>query len=90
MAIRDRVEGVFILDATEIREGSTGPYPILTLRDRTGQKRGVLWQGAQEAFDLLSGKDFARVEGVTSEYRGTLNLKLSSIVPLKPDEVDMD
>jgi 3'-5' exoribonuclease len=86
----DKVEGIFIVDTTEIKEGSTGPYLALSLRDKTGQMRGVLWQGAKETFDSLGGRDFARVEGVASEYRGTLNLKLSSIVPLEPDEVDMD
>ena len=69
MAIReikpgDRVEGVFIVDTVEIKEGSTGPYLLLTLRDRTGQVRAVLWEGGQEAFASMRGRDFGRVEGL--------------------------
>lgn len=95
MAIRDikpgdRVEGVFILDAVEIKEGPTGPYLALSLRDRTGQIRAVLWERAQEASASLKGRDFVRVEGVATDFRGAVNVKVSAVEPLSVEDVSLE
>ncbi|WP_273846488.1 3'-5' exoribonuclease YhaM family protein [Rubrobacter calidifluminis] len=72
-----------------MRNDSRGvPYLSLRLVDRTGSVDARMWKLPKELLDGLDGPEYVRVEGVTHEYRGMLQVKIERLTVLSREEVD--
>ena len=68
------------------RSGS--PFLKLRLADRTGETEGRIWERAQELEGNFSVNDVVRVRAKVERYRDKLQLNISTIGRLDPEEVD--
>lgn len=88
----DQVSGVFrVLEArlAPYRDGNKGHFMHLLLADRTGQVEGRLWEQAEEAASWLASGDIVHVTGRAKLYEGRIRLRVDSIEPADPGEIDL-
>ena len=64
------------------------PYLSLRLVDRTGSVDARMWRLPKELLNGLPGPEYVRVEGITHEYRGMLQVKIERLQVLSREEVD--
>lgn len=86
-------ESFVVMEKSLGRQASGGrqphkPYLRLTLSDRTGQVKAIMWEGAQKASTLFGPGDVLWVEGRVTLYGGQLQVEVDSLRPLTPEEVD--
>ncbi len=85
----DSVNDVFVLSEKTVSRKKDGePFLSLTLADKTGQIRAVVWDNVRQVLDILADGDFIRVSGGASEYRGTVQITVKSVQAVDPDQVD--
>ncbi len=76
----ESVDDVFVLHEKTMgkkRDGSS--YLNLTLSDKTGRIKAVIWDEADRFAAVTTAGDFVRIEGGVSEYRGILQLVVKSM-----------
>ncbi len=74
------VDAVFLVSECSLRTARNGSsYLTLTLRDRTGQIEGRLWDASEAIAGTICADDFVRVKGKAESYRNQLQLNLRSI-----------
>lgn len=67
----DLVEDVFVLQEKTLgRKKDGNSFLNVTLADRTGRLRGVMWENADETSLAVASAEFVRVRGNASEYQG--------------------
>ena len=86
----DTAADVFVLSAKTLAQKKDGNnYLTVTLTDRTGSIKGVVWDHVDEILDAgLSSGDFVSISGRVNEYRGNLQLVVQTIKPCPPGAVD--
>jgi len=83
------VDEIFILaEKTLARKRDGAAYLRVTLADRTGRIKGVMWDGIDRIDSEISAGDPVRVKGSISEYKGSLQLVLREILPCAPEMMD--
>lgn len=83
----DAIREVFALAEKNIvfkRDGK--PFLTVTLEDRTGQIKGVVWDNVEQASAAAAG-DFVAVTGSAGEYRGALQLVVKSMTTVAVESV---
>lgn len=84
------VQGVFLVQAKEIRQKKTGePYLSLVLMDRTGEVDAKMWDNIGDVADTFDRDDFVRVRGQTQEYNKKVQITIHSLQRISEDEIDI-
>jgi 3'-5' exoribonuclease len=79
--------GFFLCSSRETRSGRSGSeFIILTLQDATGQVTAKLFDDVQRYQGQFDAGEFVRAEGRASMYNGQLQLVLSTIRRVNPDQ----
>jgi len=79
--------GFFLCTYKELRAGRGGSeFVILNLQDASGQTTGKILQDADRFKDEFEAGEFVRVEGRGSLYNGQVQLVLSTIRRVNPDQ----
>ncbi len=85
----DSVNEIFALSEKTVSRKKDGePFLNLTLADKTGQIRAVVWDNVHQVLDILASGDFIQVSGGASEYRGAVQLTVRSVQAVDSDRVD--
>lgn len=89
LRVTDTVADLFVLaDKTFAQKRDGSHYLNVTLSDRTGSIRGVIWEQAERISERVSSGDVVRIEGSVSEYRGDLQLVIKKLDACPADTVD--
>ena len=76
----DFVDDIFVLAEKNLSQKKDGNnYLNLSLSDKTGNLKGVMWDNVDQFANSVSSGDFVAVKGTVSEYRGNLQLVVKSI-----------
>lgn len=74
------VSDLFVLsDKTLGHKKDGAPYLNLTLSDKTGRIRGVVWDNVEHISSCAAAGDFVYVQGAVSEYRGDLQVVVKDV-----------
>jgi 3'-5' exoribonuclease len=85
----DFVDDVFVLSEKSLSQKKDGKnYLNLTLADKTGTLKGVMWDRVDELPEGLSSGNVVGIKGNVSEYRGNLQLVVKSMTPMDPEGLD--
>lgn len=83
------VEERFLLTEKNIaRKKDGGAYITASFSDKTGIARGVIWDEVEKYREGPGAGDYVLVCGEVSEYRGVVQIVVSSLARLDPDSVD--
>ena len=85
----DRVDDIFVLSEkilSQKRDGNN--FLNVTLSDKTGTIKGVVWDNVDQIAAGITSGDFAHVNGSVSDYRGTLQVVIKKMEPISPDMID--
>jgi len=85
----DRVDDIFVLSEkilSQKRDGNN--FLNVTLSDKTGTLKGVVWDNVDQITSGITSGDFAHVNGSVSDYRGTLQVVIKNMEPFSPDGID--
>ncbi|MFU8804885.1 MAG: hypothetical protein ACNA8W_13805, partial [Bradymonadaceae bacterium] len=78
------VNQTFLVTSPTISETKAGsPYLRATLRDKSGEMRGVKWDTSE-----VCEPGVYLVRGLVDEHQGSLNVKISSMEPTGEDITD--
>lgn len=84
----DHIDDLFVLsDKTLSHKRDGNPYLTVTLADKSGQIKGVVWDNVEAISGAANAGDFVVVSGSVSEYRGKLQMVVKSMVVQPPDSV---
>ena len=85
------VEDTFLVREMSRAETRSGkPYLMLTLMDRSGEIAGRLWENADAFLDVCEPGNLVQVNGQAQEYRGTLQVKIESVLPADKNEAEIE
>jgi 3'-5' exoribonuclease len=85
----DNVDEIFVLAEKSMARKRNGEnFLNLTLADRSGQMKGVVWDNVETIAGSVQSGDFVRLKGGVSEYRGMLQLVVKELAPCAADQVD--
>jgi 3'-5' exoribonuclease len=83
------VDDIFVARDKQLAHKKDGaPYLTLSLVDRTGDMRAVVWDRAQPISNGFAAGDYVRVRGKVSEYKGALQLVVRHLEPADRAQVD--
>ncbi|MBT8341567.1 MAG: HD domain-containing protein [Desulfatitalea sp.] len=87
----ENVADTFVLvEKNMARKRDGNAFLNLTLADRTGRIRGVVWDGADRAATGAAAGDFVRIEAMAGEYRGALQLVVRSMAAVPKASISPD
>ncbi len=82
------VNDIFVLAEKSMAHKRNGdPFLNITLADKTGRIKGVVWDNVDQTAGAADAGDFVRVAATAGEFRGALQLVVKSLVGLAPDSV---
>jgi 3'-5' exoribonuclease len=83
------IDEVFVLAERNLAHKKDGnPFLNVTLSDRSGQVKGVVWDQVERIVAAVSEGDFVHVRAHVGEYRGSLQLVVKDMIQVPPDQVD--
>ena len=75
----DHVDDIFVMAAKSMAHKRDGnPFLNVTLADKSGQIKGVVWDNVTRIAAEANAGDFVRVSGAAGEYRGALQLVIKT------------
>jgi len=87
----ESLDEVYLLADRQVRANRNGDTYLLTqLRDRTGQISGLLWNVNDTQVGHLRPGDYVKVRGKAQLFQGNLQLILTRIDGVEPDQVSPD
>ncbi len=85
------VNAVFSLAEKRMAHKRDGnPFLNITLADKTGQIKGVVWDNVAQMSDAAATGDFVQITATAGEYRGGLQLVVKSLAPVPVENVAPD
>lgn len=85
----DAVDDIFVLAEKNLAQKKDGNnFLNISLSDKTGVIKGVVWDNVDQISEKISAGDFARVRGNVTEYRGSLQLVIKNIEACSADSID--
>ncbi len=82
------VNDIFVLAEKSMAHKRDGdPFLNITLADKTGRIKGVVWDNVDQIAGAANAGDFVRVAATAGEFRGAVQLVVKSLVGLEPDSV---
>ena len=86
----DWVEEIYLVTSKQISTAKNGvTYLSLKLADKTGEIDGRLWDNADEVAGKFEREDFVRIKGMTSNYQGSLQIKMKTLERVDDSRVDV-
>lgn len=86
----DIVDGLFLVKAMNRAETRTGsPYLSLTVMDAGGEMAGRVWDNADQLMEACPAGGIVRLTGQAQSFKNVLQLKISNLVAIPVDEVDI-
>jgi 3'-5' exoribonuclease len=83
------IDEVFLLAERAMAHKKDGnPFLNVTLSDRTGQVKGVVWDQVARIAAAVAEGDFVHVRAQVGEYRGSLQLVVKDMARVPADQVD--
>jgi 3'-5' exoribonuclease len=87
IAAGETIQDIFLLaEKNLVQKRDGGSFLTITLADRTGQIRGVVWDHLEKAVAKVG--DFVQVQAAANEYRGALQLVIKALSPVPMQEVN--
>lgn len=85
----DRVDDIFVLSEKILsRKRDGNNFLNVTLSDKTGSLKGVMWDKIDQTAAGVTSGDFVHVNGGVSEYRGALQVVITNMEHFPPDRAD--
>lgn len=85
----DLIDDIFVLAEKSMAQKRDGNnFLNITLADKTGNIKGVVWDNVDQIIKSLSSGDFVHIKGNVSEYRGMLQLVVKNMEVCLVDSVD--
>jgi 3'-5' exoribonuclease len=85
------IDEVFALAERNLAHKKDGnPFLNVTLSDRSGQVKGVVWDQVERIAAAVSEGDFVHVRAHVGEYRGSLQLVVKDMIRVPPEQVDAE
>ncbi|MCJ7830488.1 MAG: HD domain-containing protein [Desulfobacterales bacterium] len=85
----DAVDDVFVLaEKTMSHKKDGNSYLNVTLADKSGTIKGVVWDRVEEIADTVSAGDFVQVRAAVGEYREALRMVVRHMQAVAADSVD--
>ena len=85
----DIVDDIFVLSEKNLAQKKDGNnFLNISLSDKTGIIKGVVWNNVDQISAKISAGDFAGVKGKVTEYRGSLQLVIKNIEACSADSID--
>ena len=85
----DIVDDIFVLSEKNLAQKKDGNnFLNVSLSDKTGVIKGVVWDNVDQISAKISAGDFASVSGNVTEYRGSLQLVIKNIEACSVDSID--
>lgn len=89
MRVGDAVDDVFTLAERALMHKKDGnSYLNVTLSDKTGRIKGVVWDNVDPILSGISSCDFVNITGNVSDYRGKLQIVLKEMTSHPTDRID--
>lgn len=83
------VDDVFLLAERNMAHKKDGnPFLNVTLSDRSGQIKGVVWDQVERIAAAAAEGDFVHVRAQVGEYRGSLQLVVKEMARIPAEQVD--
>jgi len=83
------VDDIFVARDKQLAHKKDGaPYLTLSLVDRTGDVKAVVWDQVQAIVKAFAAGDYVRVQGKVTEYKGVPQLVVQHLERAHPDQVD--
>jgi 3'-5' exoribonuclease len=83
--------GIYLVETANFKQTRNNKFFIqLSLRDRTGSIKAILWEATQELFDSFSTEDFLRIDGRVEEFQQNLQIVVDGLQPVADDSVDFE
>lgn len=77
----DSVDEIYLVTSKQVSMAKNGvTYLSIKLADKTGEIDGRLWDNADEVAGKFERDDFVRIKGIASNYQGTMQIKMKSLV----------
>jgi 3'-5' exoribonuclease len=82
------IDDLFVLvDKTMSHKRDGNPFLNLTLADKSGQVKGVVWDNVTQIAAAAQAGDYVRISAQAGEYRGVLQLVVKAMAAVPPEEV---
>jgi 3'-5' exoribonuclease len=82
-------DDIFVARDKQLAHKKDGaPYLTLSLVDRTGDVKAVVWDQVQAIGKAFAAGDYVRVQGRVTEYKGVPQLVVRHLERAHPDQVD--
>jgi 3'-5' exoribonuclease len=89
IAAGDDIRDLFVLSEKNIAQKKDGNrYLTIVLSDRTGSLKGVVWDRVDTLGTAVQIGEVIRVQGMVSEYRGSLQMVVKTMEPVSQTDVD--
>jgi len=86
----DWVEEIYLVTSKQVSTAKNGvTYLSIKLSDKTGEIDGRLWDNADEVAGKFEREDFVRIKGMTSNYQGSLQIKMKTLERVDDSRVDI-
>lgn len=83
------LDDLFLLSERNLAHKKDGnPFLTVTLSDRTGQVKGVVWDQVERISEAVSEGDFVHVRAQVGEYRGSLQLVVKDMAKVSEEQVN--
>ncbi len=85
----ETIDEIFVLSEKNLAQKRNGEnYLNVTLADKTGRIKGVVWDDVDRISSEVAPGDYVRTKGGISEYRGNLQFVVRDMGPCPVDAVD--
>jgi len=85
----DFVDDIFVLSEKILSQKKDGSnYLNITLSDKTGTIKGVVWDNVDQISDGVSSGDFVHIRGNVKDYRGAFQINIKNMESCSVDMVD--
>lgn len=85
------IDEQFLLSERNLAHKKDGnPFLTVTLSDRTGQVKGVVWDQVERIAEAVAEGDFVHVRAQVGEYRGGLQLVVKDMARVPEEQVNAD
>ena len=85
----ESVDDIFVARDKQLANKKNGePYLTLTIVDRSGGIKAVVWDNVKLIAKGFATGDYVRLKGNVSQYRDTLQLVVRHIEPADADQID--
>jgi 3'-5' exoribonuclease len=83
------IDSPFLLESLQVKKKKNGEdYLGITLKDKTGEAHGVMWDNVAETLDSVSQGDYVQATAKVSTYNDKIQLTLQRLSPLDAGQVD--